>query len=402
MDKSHEEVDHARTSQHQVLALCLLTGLSVLSIFPLDVLLPSYTSMAQAFAKTPPDIAASLSTFIGFFAFSQLVVGPLSDSVGRRRVLLAGLMLIFFSVIGCAVATDYETFLAFRSLQAIGCSTLVLSQAIIQDAFEEAKRHGIRIYLVSTGGVLISLSPLAGTFIEEFQGWQGSFYICAFIALLLMPLVLITYRAESKTSVTMPINLYLNYKTMFTHKTFMSYWTLAGLSFSCHFTFIIISPLIFLDDFKVGSYAYGFILLSYGVAYICGGILAKLLSPRISGSSQINLGFTLILVTGTAILAATQLNIVSAGTLLGFMIICTTGTTLCRPVAASLAMRFFNTNAGTASAAGSTVVFTIAAFISAMVSYAAADLYVTLAWLFILSSGTGLVLNRLIGQTSPL
>jgi len=402
MNKHRDEVHHNLTPQHQVLALCLLTGLSVLSIFPLDVLLPSYPSMAQAFAKTPSDIAASLSTFVAFFAFSQLVVGPLSDLIGRQRVLLAGLVLIFFSVIGCATAKDYETFLAFRSLQAVGCSTLVLSQAIIQDAFEEAKRHGVRIYLVSTSGVLISLSPLLGTFIEEFQGWQGSFYICALIVLLLIPLTLTTYRADYKASLNKPTNIYLNYRSMFMHRTFVSYWILAGLSFSCHFTFIIISPLIFLDDFKVGSYAYGFILLSYGAAYICGGLLAKLLSPRISGPNQINVGFTLILITGAAILAASQLNILSAGTLLGFMIICTTGTTLCRPVAASFAMRFFNTSAGTASAAGSTVVFTIAAIISAVVSYAAADLYVTLGWLFILSSGTGLVLNSLIDQTSPL
>lgn len=398
MSKKSPNKQDARSSNRKASIICLLAGLTMLSVFPLDILLPSYSSMAAEFSKEPSDIASSISVFIAFFAVAQLIVGPLSDMWGRRTVILAGLTLTLFAVIGCALAKDYETFLICRSLQAVGCSIFVLSQALIQDFFSEAKRHVIRIYLVSFSGALISLSPLLGSLLQQVYDWPGSFYLSAIIAGCLI-FLLLSYSPPTKA----PCNLELldafgSYTTILRDGHFLSYWIMSGLAFSCHFTFIIVSPLIFIENLGIDNYIFSFILLAYGLAYISGGVIAKKLSWRVTMRSQITFGFSLILVSGLAMSLSVSLGAVSVATVLVPMIICTAGTTLVRPAAVSQGMRFFSNNAGAAGAAGATVVFAIGAVTSAFVSYWDAHLYAALACLFIGLSTIGFILNWLVAR----
>lgn len=398
MTKNKTNKRDVHSENRKASIICLLAGLTMLSVFPLDILLPSYPSMAAAFSKEPSDIASSISVFIAFFAVAQLIVGPLSDMWGRRTVLLTGLTLTLFAVIGCALAKDYETFLIFRSLQALGSSVFVLSQALIQDFFSEAKRHVVRIYLVSFSGALISLSPLLGSRLQEIYDWPGSFYLSAIIAGCLIFLLLGYYPPRKAPCNRELLDAFGIYATIFRDGHFLSYWIMSGLAFSCHFTFIIVSPLIFLENFGIDNYTFSFILLAYGLAYIGGGVVAKKLSLRMTMRSQIAFGFSLIFVSGLAMSLSASLGAVSIVTVLVPMIICTAGTTLVRPAAVSQGMNFFSDKAGAAGAAGATVVFAIGAVTSASVSYWDANLYAALACLFIGSSTTGLILNRLVAQ----
>jgi DHA1 family 2-module integral membrane pump EmrD-like MFS transporter len=392
MSKQHSVEASGKPRTHLPI-LCLLAGMTILSLFPLDVLLPAYSSMARHFSKTPADIAASISVFTGFFAVSQLVVGPLSDALGRRTLLLLGFTLVVLSTLGCAQAPTYETFLVCRALQAVGCSTFVLSQALIQDFFQEADRHRLRIYLVSFSGVLISLSPLIGTLLEAYYDWPASFYLSAALAFSLILLVIFCYPAENRGRREGFGAAFNSYRFIVKEKKFLLYWALSGFAFACHFSFIIVSPLIFVGDFNLDNYTYSLILLAYGLAYIGGGLLARYMATRLSVARQIAFGLALILFAGLALLGSVIAEVRSIATVLMPMIICTAGTTLVRPAATSQAMRLFADNAGAAGAAGATLVFLTGALSSALVSQWDSNLYAALALLFITLSGAGLMLN---------
>jgi DHA1 family bicyclomycin/chloramphenicol resistance-like MFS transporter len=367
--------------------------MTVLSLFPLDVLLPAYSSIARHFSKTPADIAASISVFTGVFAVSQLVVGPLSDAVGRRALLLLGFTLVVLSTLACAHTQTYEVFLVFRALQAVGCSTFVLSQALIQDFFQEADRHRLRIYLTSFSGVLISLSPLIGTLLQAYYDWPASFYLSAALALMLILLVIFYYPVENKSRHNGFCAAFSSYQFIVREKQFLLYWALSGFAFACHFSFIIVSPLIFVGDFKLDNYTYSLILLAYGLAYISGGFLARYIATRMTVARQIAFGLALILFAGLALLGSVVAGARSIATILAPMIICTAGTTLVRPAATSQAMRLFADNAGAAGAAGATLVFLTGALSSALVTQWTSNLYAALALLFITLGSAGLTLN---------
>lgn len=173
MDKGQSVV----TARQRRGAVSLLLAMVLLGVFPLDVLLPSFPALAAHFRNTPTDIALSISLFAVGIAFAQVSIGPLSDVIGRKGLLLAGMIVSILGALGCVMTSDYSLFLMFRIVQAVGCGCFVLSQALVQDLFEGKERDRLRILMVTASGVFISVSPLAGTFLQATLGWRGSFWV---------------------------------------------------------------------------------------------------------------------------------------------------------------------------------------------------------------------------------
>ncbi|WP_439820257.1 MFS transporter [Pseudomonas sp. HLG18] len=379
-------------------AVSLLLALVLLGVFPLDVLLPSFPALAEHFRSTPADIALSISLFAVGIAFAQLLIGPLSDVIGRKGLLLAGMSVSMLGALGCVMTTDYSLFLMFRVVQALGCGCFVLSQALVQDLFEGQERDRLRILMVTAGGIFISLSPLAGTFLQATLGWRGSFWVfIALSAAVLLKACLFLENTRPTTRGTRT-NFLTAYRQVLGDFDFVGYWLISAFAFACHFSFIVISPLIFMDRLQLSAYEFSLILLIYGAAYVAGGILASVLSRRITSGQQIVVGLSLILFAGVTMLYLSSSFSLAAATVLIPMLICTAGTTIARPAATSRAMSLFPDNAGTSASAGSTIIFICGGLISALISLSPTNLQSTLGYAFVLLSGVALTLNSRISR----
>lgn len=374
-------------------AVSLLLAMVLLGVFPLDVLLPSFPALAEHFRSTPADIALSISLFAVGIAASQLLIGPLSDVIGRKGLLLAGIAVSMIGAVGCILTTDYVHFLLFRVIQALGCGCFVLSQALVQDLFKGEERDRLRILMVTATGIFISVSPLAGTFLQATLDWQGSFWVfIALAAIVLLKACFILENTRPTTTGARP-NIFLPYRQVLCDFDFLSYWLISAFAFACHFSFIVISPLIFMDQLQLSAYDFSIILLVYGGAYIVGGSVAIVLGRYMSPGHQIISGLSLILLSGLIMLYLSSHFALSAATVLVPMLVCTAGTTIVRPAATSKAMSLFPENAGTSASAGSTVIFICGGLISALISLSPANLQSTLGYSFIILSGVALVLN---------
>jgi len=396
MGEHISSVVDSRYSKIKCSTMILLSGLSLLSVFPLDVLLPAYPALASEFDKSVAEIASSISFFILVFAVSQLIVGPLSDRFGRKIVLNTGLAVVLIAVLACALAKSFDEFFMYRLLQAAGCSTFVLSQALIQDLLREEDRQRARIFLVTTSGVFITSAPLLGAYIQDMFGWVGSFYLSAIITVYLMFQVSLTLKNSRMSSGFDLKSVFVSYGKIIKHKYFVMCWCMSGMAFSCHFSFVIISPVIFFEYLGLSSYQYSYVLLVYGVAYILGGVVASWLRCRINFNSQIVVGFILIMVAGLLLFGFLFFLDFTVVSLLAPMIICTAGTTICRPAAASKAMEYFNESVGAASSAGATIVFLIAAAVSATISLSNSNVLLFLAGGFVVLSLLGLMFSCLL------
>jgi len=379
-------------------AVSLLLAMVLLGVFPLDVVLPSFPALAEHFRSTPADIALSISLFAVGIAFAQLLIGPLSDVIGRKGLLLAGMSVSMLGALGCVMTTDYSLFLMFRVVQALGCGCFVLSQALVQDLFEGEERDRLRILMVTAGGIFISVSPLVGTFLQATLGWRGSFWV--FIALSAVVLLKAWLFLENSrpTTCSTRTNFLTAYQRVLGDFDFVGYWLISAFAFACHFSFIVISPLIFMDRLQLSAYEFSLILLIYGAAYVTGGILASVLSRRISNGQQIFVGLSLILFAGVSMLYLSSNFALAPATVLIPMLICTAGTTIARPAATSRAMSLFPDNAGTSASAGSTIIFICGGLISALISLSPANLQSTLGYAFVLLSGVALALNNRISR----
>lgn len=383
-------------------AVSLLLAMVLLGVFPLDVLLPSFPALAEHFRRTPADIALSISLFAVGIAFAQLLIGPLSDVIGRKGLLLAGMSVSIFGALGCVMTSDYSLFLIFRVIQALGCGCFVLSQALVQDLFEGEQRDRLRILMVTAGGIFISISPLAGTFLQATLGWRGSFWVfIALSAAVLLKAWLFLENTRPTASGTRT-NFLTAYRQVLGDFDFVGYWLISAFAFACHFSFIVISPLIFMDRLQLSAYEFSLILLIYGAAYVTGGILASVLSRRINSGQQMVVGLSLILFAGVTLLYLSSSFALAPATVLIPMLICTAGTTIARPAATSRAMSLFPENAGTSASAGSTIIFICGGLISALISLSPTNLQSTLGYSFVILSGVALALNARISRRSDL
>ncbi|MCX4219367.1 MFS transporter [Pseudomonas sp. MCal1] len=383
-------------------AVSLLLAMVLLGVFPLDVLLPSFPALAEHFHRTPADIALSISLFAVGIAFAQLLIGPLSDVIGRKGLLLAGMSVSMLGALGCVMTSDYSLFLTFRVVQALGCGCFVLSQALVQDLFEGEERDRLRILMVTAGGIFISVSPLAGTFLQATLGWRGSFWVFIGLSAAVLLKAWLLLENTRPTASDTRTNFFMAYRRVLGDFDFVGYWLISAFAFACHFSFIVISPLIFMDRLQLSAYEFSLILLIYGAAYVTGGILASLLSRRLNSDQQMVVGLSLILSAGLSMLYLSSSFALAPATVLIPMLICTAGTTIARPAATSRAMSLFPENAGTSASAGSTIIFICGGMISALISLSPANLQSTLGYSFVILSGVALVLNARISRRNDL
>jgi predicted MFS family arabinose efflux permease len=384
--------NNALSGQKRRAAVLLLMTMVLLGVFPLDVLLPSFPALAEHFQSTPANIAFSISLFAMGISLSQLLIGPLSDAIGRKGLLLAGVAVSIVGAIGCILSTEFAWFLFFRVVQAIGCGCFVLSQALIQDLFDGKDRDQLRILMVTASGIFICISPLAGTVLQQALDWQGSFIV--FIALATAVFLKTCFLLENqRPSTSLNQSIFRSYLRVCRDADFVGYWLIAAIAFTSHFSFIVVSPLIFMEHLQLSAYEFSLALLLYGAAYIIGGIAARILTGKIATNSQIYVGLSLILTSGLTMLLLTSLFGLSTVTVLIPMIICTAGTTIARPIATSKAMDVFPDNAGASASAGNTLIFSCGGLISALINLSAYDLQTTLALTFLILSAVGIVLN---------
>lgn len=158
----------------------LLMTMVLLGVFPLDVLLPSFPALAEHFQNKPSDIAFSISLFAIGISLSQLLIGPLSDIVGRKGLLIGGMVVSIAGATGCVFSTEYMWFLIFRMVQAIGCGCFVLSQALVQDMFEGKERDQLRILMITASGIFISISPLLGSVLQQLLTGLAAFFFLSY------------------------------------------------------------------------------------------------------------------------------------------------------------------------------------------------------------------------------
>ena len=384
--------------RQQLSRFILITCISLISFFPINILLPSFPALAERFDTPTAEVALSISLFTLVFSISQLITGPLSDKWGRKEVLLGCITLSILGAIGCALATDYLTFLLFRSVQAMGCGFFVLGHALVEDLFEEQDRARVRLYYMTLSGSFVALSPLIGSWLQTTFDWQGSFYGFAVMALGMLIHALCILPSKSASPHRTPVSIIGTLKAVARNRDFLRYWWIAALVFACYFALISVTPLIFMDTLKLSEYQYALVLMVYGVAYLLGGVAASYLQKRISLSRQINIGLGLLLVAGVLLTLIVSLDAITPVTLLIPMLISALAVTLVRPAAISAAMLLFSSSAGTAASAGNSIMFLTAAISSAALAQTGSNLLITIALSFIVFSLWGWLTNARTGR----
>jgi MFS transporter, DHA1 family, multidrug resistance protein len=154
----------------------LIAALSMIGPFAIDTYLPSFLAIQTDLDVSPAQMQQTLSVYLVVFAAMTLFHGTLSDSFGRRPVILANLLLFALASVGCAIASSFEQLLFFRAVQgASGGAGIVVGRAIIRDSFEGHAAQRLMSLVTMIFGLAPAIAPVIGGWLQGTLGWRSIF-----------------------------------------------------------------------------------------------------------------------------------------------------------------------------------------------------------------------------------
>jgi DHA1 family bicyclomycin/chloramphenicol resistance-like MFS transporter len=263
--------------------ILLLGALAACGPISIDMYLPSLPTIAQAFAVGTGAAQSTLTSFMFGFSIGMLLYGPLSDTYGRRPILLGGIIMYALASIACALSFSIGSLVGFRFLQALGAGAAsVLARAIARDAHEpgDAARVLSMIAIVTSIGPL--LAPLIGGQLLLVGGWRTVFValtlfgsVCAVTAFLKVPE---TWPREKRAQSAL-LKSFGAYFTLLRDPVAWGHMLCGGMAFASMFAYITATPFVYIEYFHVSAQHYGFLF----ALNIVGIMLGNYLNTRLVG-----------------------------------------------------------------------------------------------------------------------
>lgn len=330
--------------------LALFTAVGPLST---DMYLPALPAMARDLGASIAETQLTLSVFLIGFAVGQFVYGPVSDKVGRKPVLLAGLALFAASSVACAIAQSIETLVAARFAQALGgAGPIVLGRAMVRDLYEGPRAGRELSRMGSIMGLVPAVAPVLGGLLYEAAGWRTIFGVIAALGLALIAVAALlmpeTIRARAPGRLSFG-SVLRGFSVLFQNPAYRAYVGLAALSYGGLFAFISGSSFVLQGFYGLGEVPYGLSFAFTVVGYIVGTLLAQRLIGAWGLDRTIGLGVACLAGGGVLMLGLVAAGVPSSLAVTVPMTLYTAGVGLALPSTQASAMAPFPERAGAAS-----------------------------------------------------
>lgn len=263
---------------------CLFPLLLILSLIisaiEIEIAVPSFVEMSQYFAALPCDIEKTLVFNLLGFCLAAIFYGPLSESFGRRKIMIAGNALLLLGAMGCVFSFNLSHLYLARFIQGTGAATsAVVVFAMISDHYSEKEAITLLGFFNAIFSLFIAIAPLLGGLIQNYWGWRGNYGVLAFISVISW-ILLYCYLPETKKEITPchPLQIAQHYLSLLKDKHFLSAAIIPSLLYACYCAFIALSSFLYLETFQTSLLQYTL----YQTAILCLFSLTSLFAGRIT------------------------------------------------------------------------------------------------------------------------
>lgn len=360
-----------------LLVTLILGGLTATPPLSMDMYLPALPEVTRHLHAPAATVQLTLTACLAGMALGQLVVGPLSDRWGRRRPLLAGLLVYVLATALCALAPTVELLVACRLVQGLaGAAGIVIARAVVRDLYDGVAMARFFSTLMLISGVAPVVAPLIGAQILRATDWRGVFVVLTAVGLALAALVWArlpeTLDAGERHAGGFGETLRAM-RRLLSDARFTGYMLTGGFSFAALFAYISASPFVVQEIYGASPQTFGLLFAANSVGLVVvGQINGKVLVGRVrldrvlaAGLAVVTLAAAALLLMSAGVFGEVGLAPVAAAL---FVLMSAMGVTL--PNAQTLALMRVRHSAGSASALLGTSSFLVGAIASPLVGIA--------------------------------
>ncbi|RKH78775.1 CmlA/FloR family chloramphenicol efflux MFS transporter [Corallococcus sp. AB045] len=330
-------------------ALLLMAPFDLLASLAMDIYLPVVPAMTGVLGTSPSIIQLTLSLYMVMLGAGQLVFGPLSDRIGRRRVLLGGAWVFATTSFLLASTTDAAMFVGLRLLQAVGASAaLVATFATVRDVYAERPEGAVIYSLFSAMLAFVpALGPIAGALLARHFGWRAIFVTLGVLATAAL------LQALSRWPETRPSGVArqgVSVQRILRGGAFWTYTLGFSAAMGSFFVFFSTAPRVLMGRAGFSELGFSLVFATAALAMMVTTRFAKHLVARWGLAGSLARGMLLLLLGAVLLTAGQLLTAPSFWTFVVPMWVIAAGIVFAVSVTANGALQAFGAVAGTAVA----------------------------------------------------
>lgn len=255
----------------------------MLGPFSIDTYLPAFPAMGVSLDATPLQVQQTLTAYMSMFAFMILWHGAISDAIGRRTVILAGLGCYVIASLFCAFALRIEMLWLGRAMQGmVGGVGFVVGRAVVRDLYDGPQAQRLMAHVAVIFAIAPALAPVIGGQLLHWFNWHGIFF---FLALIAAALLLMTWRylpetlPRDKRQPFSPGPLWRGYRGVFGSAEFLLLSLALAANFAGFFIYVMSAPVFLIRHLNLTPRDFAWMF----VPMVCGMMLGSFLNGRLAG-----------------------------------------------------------------------------------------------------------------------
>jgi DHA1 family bicyclomycin/chloramphenicol resistance-like MFS transporter len=277
----------------------LLAALSMIGPFSIDAVFPAFPLIGARFGVDAAALQQLISVYLITYAAMSLFHGAISDAIGRKPVIVVGMLVYALASAGAALSTSYSMLLICRGLQGMCAGAgLVVGRAVIRDSFEGAAAQRLMSQVMMIFGVAPVIAPIVGALLLPLGGWPAIFWVLTgFTALLAVALTLMLDEshppAQRTTFAARP--LLASFLSFTRDRLFWPLLISSSVNFAGLFLYIASAPHIVRELLHLPARGFPWLFLPVVIGLICGAWLSGRMAERRSVAFTVNLGYAVML-----------------------------------------------------------------------------------------------------------
>jgi MFS transporter, DHA1 family, 2-module integral membrane pump EmrD len=350
----------------------LLMSLIAIAQLNLTLYLPSLPDITQLFHTTSGAAQATLSAYLITFGLSQLIYGPLSDTYGRRPIILVSLLMTLAATLFASLSHSIVALIIARMAQGAGTGSILITvRATVRDRFQGYRLASIFSLFVMVAAITPAIAPLLGGHIHSRFSWRANFYVLFGYTLLVAVLFYFFFEEtnvkEKKESLSFS-KIVSGYRFLFTRSIYLAYTATVVIIFAFQVIYLTAAPFIYQHQLKLPPHVYGTLMMLPAGGFFLGNLIAMRLNKHHVSLILVS-GVFCLFFSGLFLLACNEFQLITIYTVTFALAMMMLGNGLLYAHCIAGTLKSFPTLAGTAAAFAGSLQMVCASIFGASIDY---------------------------------